>query len=1367
MAFRGSSRPNDNGSNAQQQNYTQDGRLNDATRGAWQQTPPPAPKIHVPPPPFGPYVGETPLFPTLPPGPPPGIPPGPPPGLPPGGQFNIPPPGPSSDMSQPPAFSFMQGPPLAPPPPLNAPFGDVDMRVPPNTQTQPQQQNPGVSGSHYDKFDNRSRSKWDRETDRDNSSGRGHWRSVQSSRSPRSMSRERSFDSGISVASNRYDSSATRSRTDHNSRSRQRDNIRSSGRSNERSNNRYRSRSRDRSRESSYRGSVGSRPNNSRSGDNDRRDNDRRDNERRDNDRRDDRRDNDRRDYSRDRKPGRMDGSPRRPHERIEKGPERTNSPLSRYDRRKNQPKSEAKKLLEEKKLLEQKRAAEMEKPKEKKKEMPVWVRCAPADLYFQRDEQTGSMGTTQKMKDLQKKFEEDLLLRAKKIRASKPKPDPSTCTTNLISLMHTHSADPENPAEGGESSSDDDDDDDVLGKCHFEYMRKELERKLNDPDRLHEDLWFNEPGQQNDGPWCRCSAEQKEFGIRHNIYPGEKRAPKCNPDSNNARSLYNYHITMTPETNFKARTPSTISHDGHSYIFEGFSLLSHAPIGQIPKCSVLRYNIDYTILWKQEPVPENFNIKSADMVTDFIYKELLEFIDLDCFEELDDETCRIFHLVPRFIRELPENGKELLSIDAVLKYFLDNNKPLLEKSELHLLAKLEKHEWQEFVDEVQGMLVTVPGMRPGAFRVDQIDRPVVEDNEPKYPMLVHFGMRPHQLTYAGDQNFQKLFKKYLKLKHLLANKPKVSIVDKEALWGKEDELSDLKSKSNMKKEITTELSSEGCMRTGIRSDICQHAIFMPVLISHLRFHNCLNNLEDILEYKFKDRYKLQLALTHPSHKVNFGTTSDHGRNTLSNCGIRSPNYGTGVATKLKTHRKRGINVLFEIMSQMGNEQPTLSDISHNERYEHLGDAVLECIVTVHLYFMFPHLDEGALATFRSAIVQNQHLTVLAKNLQLEKYLLYSHGAELCHDLHLNHALADCFEAMLCALYLDGGIHVAQKVMAKCLFGREEDAHLHDIWTNPRPDPLQDDEPDGDRHWISSSPVLQNLTELEEVTGLQFKWIRLLARSLSPKYVGYNNLTLGHNERMEFLGDSILQFIASLYLFNHFPNHHEGHLSLLRSSLVNNRTQSIVCDELDLTKYRINPTADIACRNKKSISYKEKADLLEAFIAAMFIDQGLDTVVAFCKVCFFPRLKHFILTQDWNDPKSHLQQCCLTLRELDKGEPDIPTYRIIESHGATNSRRYTVAVYFRGERLASGTGHSIQQGEMHAAMNALTDKEYMFPHLKYQRSFVKNRRKLAALDPTDKKDIWQNSIWETGLPKDDPTKNRRKYKPQIPKRYKK
>ena len=86
-------------------------------------------------------------------------------------------------------------------------------------------------------------------------------------------------------------------------------------------------------------------------------------------------------------------------------------------------------------------------------------------------------------------------------------------------------------------------------------------------------------------------------------------------------------------------------------------------------------------------------------------------------------------------------------------------------------------------------------------------------------------------------------------------------------------------------------------------------------------------------------------------------------------------------------------------------------------------------------------------------------------------------------------------------------------------------------------------------------PLLQKLVTFEEEVGLEFTHIRLLARAFSDRSLSNCNLTMGSNQRLEFLGDTVLQLVTSDYLYKHFPDHHEGHLSLLRSSLVNNRTQ--------------------------------------------------------------------------------------------------------------------------------------------------------------------------------------------------------------------
>ncbi|XP_033356716.1 ribonuclease 3 [Bombus vosnesenskii] len=956
-----------------------------------------------------------------------------------------------------------------------------------------------------------------------------------------------------------------------------------------------------------------------------------------------------------------------------------------------------------------------------------VWTRTAPADLYYNRDESNPKiMRGTPKLQELCELFKKVLLNRAAAARALQPPYEPPPRKTRARLCRHKSEACSSSSSDS-DSSMDEDD-----------RTMEELMAKKQHPQRLHPEMWFNDPGEMNDGPLCRCSAKSRRSGIRHGIYAGEGAINKCDLNTNNADKLYHYRITISPPTNFLTKTPTIIKHDEHEFIFEGFSMLSHFPLVKLPTCKVIRFNIEYTILYIDEKLPENFIIEELDYFQTYLFKEILELTDFDLQAAQNKSGCGQFHFMPRFVRDLADNGQEILSMNEVLNYLIKSSKLLIDPDDLPRLVEMPQYKWQNFADEVKGMIVTYPGKKPCSVRVDQLDRNQA-DQPPgviAYPEIVHFGIRPPQLSYAGNADYQKAWRDYVKFRHLLANMPKPSFEDKRKLEAKENKLQELRTQSKMKRDVTVDVSSEGFYRTGIMCDIVQHAMLIPVLVCHLRFHKSLDNLECTLGYEFRNRYLLQLALTHPSYRENFGTNPDHARNSLTNCGIRQPEYGDRRIHYMNT-RKRGINTLINIMSRFGARTETESSIAHNERLEFLGDAVVEFLTSIHLFHMFPDLEEGGLATYRAAIVQNQHLAVLAKKLNLEEYMLYAHGSDLCHDLELRHAMANCFEALMGSLFLDGGIEVADRVFGETLFKTEED--LGKVWVNYPKHPLQEQEPTGDRQWIPSFELLQKLTKFEESIGIVFTHIRLLARAFTDRSIGYTNLTLGSNQRLEFLGDTVLQLIVSEYLYKYFPEHHEGHLSLLRSSLVNNKTQAVVCDDLGMTQYALygNPKAELKT--------KDRADLLEAFLGALYVDKGLEFCRVFCDVCFFPRLQDFIMNQDWNDPKSKLQQCCLTLRTMDGGEPDIPVYKVIECKGPTNTRVYTVAVYFQGKRLAKASGHSIQEAEMNSAKEALEKSQDLFPQLDHQKRVIaksmkmqqwpnKHKTRGRSMKPTDRHD---------------------------------
>ena len=345
--------------------------------------------------------------------------------------------------------------------------------------------------------------------------------------------------------------------------------------------------------------------------------------------------------------------------------------------------------------------------------------------------------------------------------------------------------------------------------------------------------------------------------------------------------------------------------------------------------------------------------------------------------------------------------------------------------------------------------------------------------------------------------------------------------------------------------------------------------------------------------------------------------------------------------------------------------------------------------------------DEGQLSEYRNALVQNQYLAVLARKLDMQYFIIFYHGVDLCSNSALNHALANSFEALLAAIYLDSDLDTVSAMLAKTLWHDDPDG-LFSVWRDLPLHPIQAQMPEGDRHLIPTTKILQHVNVFEEMIGVEFKHIRLLAQAFCTRSASFNLITLGDNQRLEFLGDTVLNFITSDYLYRHFPNHHEGHLSLLRSSLVCNSTQALLYDELGMSDFVL--TSYINNRKEPNGHLKRKADVFEAFVGALYIDQGLEAVTTFCNVCIFNKLQDIIMYQFWNDPKSRLQQCCLSLRDVDESKPSLPTYKLIEEKGPPNHKQYKVAVYFNRKRIGEGIGKSIHDAEVGAAKNALKTK---------------------------------------------------------------
>lgn len=184
------------------------------------------------------------------------------------------------------------------------------------------------------------------------------------------------------------------------------------------------------------------------------------------------------------------------------------------------------------------------------------------------------------------------------------------------------------------------------------------------------------------------------------------------------------------------------------------------------------------------------------------------------------------------------------------------------------------------------------------------------------------------------------------------------------------------------------------------------------------------------------------------------------------------------------------------------------------------------------------------------------------------------------------------------------------------------------------------------------------------------------------------------NERLEFLGDSILSFIVSSYIFKLYPELKEGELTSLRSLLTNTETLFQIAKELELGKMLELSRGEEATggRENKTIL----ANTIEALIGGIYLDQGLEAVTEFVEETLLSKIEALINEHGLKDPKSLLQEI---IQERHKVSP---TYKIIKEEGPDHAKIYTVGVYLENKLLAEGSGRSKQEAEKDSAQNALS-----------------------------------------------------------------
>lgn len=221
------------------------------------------------------------------------------------------------------------------------------------------------------------------------------------------------------------------------------------------------------------------------------------------------------------------------------------------------------------------------------------------------------------------------------------------------------------------------------------------------------------------------------------------------------------------------------------------------------------------------------------------------------------------------------------------------------------------------------------------------------------------------------------------------------------------------------------------------------------------------------------------------------------------------------------------------------------------------------------------------------------------------------------------------------------------------------------------------------------------LIEFEKQIGYVFKDISLLKKALSHKsYVNEKRLQANkHNERLEFLGDAVLELGISDMLFQYFPQHREGAMSKIRASLVNEVALAEQARKIDLGKYLFLGKGEEQCQGREKDSLL--SDAYEAVLGAIYLDGGFQNAFKVIRAFFDSELKRSATEDISRDYKTKLQE------EVQNLYKESPEYRLVNEIGPDHAKVFEVHVYVQGQQIGEGEGRSKKQAEQNAAQSAL------------------------------------------------------------------
>jgi ribonuclease-3 len=229
--------------------------------------------------------------------------------------------------------------------------------------------------------------------------------------------------------------------------------------------------------------------------------------------------------------------------------------------------------------------------------------------------------------------------------------------------------------------------------------------------------------------------------------------------------------------------------------------------------------------------------------------------------------------------------------------------------------------------------------------------------------------------------------------------------------------------------------------------------------------------------------------------------------------------------------------------------------------------------------------------------------------------------------------------------------------------------------------------------------MANDIEGLESGIGIHFNDRKLLQQAVTHRsYLNENrSYELEHNERLEFLGDAVLELSVTDYLYRKFSNP-EGDLTNWRAALVNKEMLAKVARKLDIESFLLMSRGE-----SKDIGRARSyilANAMEALIGAVYVDQGYETADKFIQEHIIAELKEILSKKLYLDPKSYFQEKAQELFGI------TPSYRVISESGPDHDKKFVVGVYLDQDQVSEGEGSSKQEAQREAARLAIDAKSW-------------------------------------------------------------